>query len=143
MAKPPSDATARAIDRVVALLDARCTDSLDLRALSREAHLSPSHVIRLFRARFFETPHRYLVRRRIERARELLATTDMPVTDICLDVGFESLGTFSTLFSRLVGWSPSVYRARVLEQRAHPRRYIPGCFWTMYGFGDTTNPRDD
>jgi AraC-like DNA-binding protein len=129
----PNDNAGRALERVRALMDARYADRLDIGTLCREAHFSRYHFVRTFRSRLFETPHQYLIRRRIDRARELLATTDRSVTDICLEVGFESLGSFSSLFRRLVGWPPSVYRARSLAQRLSPRAFIPGCCWTMFG----------
>ena len=75
------------------------------------AHVSEAHFIRSFRAVFGETPHRYLQRRRVERSMFLLRETDHSVTDICLDVGFSSLGTFSRTFKEIVGESPTEYRA--------------------------------
>src|SRR3979411_1797071 len=85
---------------------------LDVTTLARVAFVSPSHFSRQFRATFGETPHRYLQRRRVERAMELLRETQRPVTEICLDVGFNSLGTFSRTFRGLVGEPPSPYPAR-------------------------------
>ena len=131
----PNDSAGPALERVLALMDARYAERLDLETLCREAHFSRHHFIRTFRSRLFETPHQYLIRKRIDRARELLATTDRSVTEVCFEVGFESLGSFSSLFRRLVGWPPSVYRARSLAQRLSPRTYIPGCCWTMFGLG--------
>src|SRR4029077_2646784 len=84
---------------------------LDIPALSRLAHVSEAHFIRTFRATFGETPHRYLQRRRVERAMFLLRETDRSVTDICLDVGFASLGTFSRTFHEIVHQTPIAYRA--------------------------------
>jgi transcriptional regulator GlxA family with amidase domain len=127
------DPTGLALQRVLELMDARYAERLDLATLCEEAHFSRYHFIRTFRSRLYETPHQYLMRRRIDRARELLATTDRSVTDICFEVGFESLGSFSSLFRRVVGWPPSVYRARSLEQRLRPRAFIPACCWTMFG----------
>jgi AraC-like DNA-binding protein len=101
---------------------------LDVPALARVAHVSPSHFSRQFRATFGETPHRYLQRRRVERAMELLRETDAPVTEICLDVGFSSLGTFSRTFREVVGESPSAYRARFAGDGATLR--VPAC-WAM------------
>jgi AraC-like DNA-binding protein len=98
---------------------------LDVAALARVAHVSPAHFARQFRAVFGETPHRYLQRRRIERAMELLRDTDRPITEACLDVGFASLGTFSRTFSAVVGESPSAYRART--QAARTPQYVPAC----------------
>ena len=94
------------------LIDRCYADALDVEALARSAHLSRAHFIRSFRAAFGETPHRYLQRRRIERAMTLLRETDRPITEICLDVGFVSLGSFSTTFAEIVGCSPSAYRQR-------------------------------
>jgi AraC-like DNA-binding protein len=107
-------------------IDRSFATALDVAALARVAHVSPAHFARQFRAVFGETPHRYLQRRRIERAMELLRDTDRPVTEVCLDVGFASLGTFSRTFSAVVGESPSAYRARALAARGAPR--VPACW---------------
>jgi AraC-like DNA-binding protein len=104
---------------------------LDVPALARVAHVSPAHFSRQFRATFGETPHRYLQRRRVERAMELLRETDRPVTDVCFEVGSNSLGTFSRTFRAVVGESPSDYRARFSGGGAALR--VPACFamaWT-------------
>ena len=109
-------------------IDARYPESLDLRALAREAALSPWHFLRLFRTAFGVTPHQYLVRVRIEAAKRLLLG-DAPVTDVCLDVGFQSLGSFSALFARRVGTPPSTFRRRIHHFRFGPQRlYVPHCF---------------
>jgi AraC-like DNA-binding protein len=81
-------------------------------ALARIAFVSPAHFSRTFRATFGETPHRYLQRRRVERAMFLLRTSGRSVTEICVDVGFTSLGTFSRTFRDIVGEPPSAYRKR-------------------------------
>ena len=99
---------------------------LDVSALARVAHVSSAHFSREFRATFGETPHRYLQRRRVERAMELLRETDRPVSDVCLEVGFNSLGTFSRTFREVVGESPSAYRARFADGGAALR--VPACF---------------
>jgi AraC-like DNA-binding protein len=109
-------------------MDRAFAQPLDVPALARVAHVSPSHFARQFRATFGETPHRYLQRRRVERAMELLRETDRSVTEICLDVGFTSLGTFSRTFRAIVGESPSAYRARFAAGGAALR--IPAC-WVM------------
>src|SRR5689334_24692475 len=83
---------------------------LDVAALSRIAGVSEAHFIRTFRATFGETPHRYLQRRRVERSMFLLRESDRSVTDVCFDVGFSSLGTFSRTFREIVGQSPLAYR---------------------------------
>ena len=93
-------------------MDRSFAQPLDVSAVARVAHVSEAHFSRQFRATFGETPHRYLQRRRVERAMELLRESERPVTEICLDVGFNSLGTFSRTFSEIVGESPSAYRAR-------------------------------
>src|ERR1700741_4852528 len=90
--------------------DRAYAEPLDVRAVAAVAHASPAHFIRSFRAVFGETPHRYLQRRRVERSMFLLRETDRSVTDICFDVGFTSLGTFSRTFTRIVGETPSGYR---------------------------------
>jgi AraC-like DNA-binding protein len=108
-------------------MDRHYAQPLDVPSLARVAHVSEAHFIRTFRATFGETPHRYLQRRRVERAMFLLVQTDRSVTEICLDVGFTSLGTFSRTFRAIVGESPSRYR-----ERAVPRN-VPNCFamaWT-------------
>src|SRR5207302_6131880 len=93
-------------------MDRASAEPLDLPPLARIAYVSEAHFIRTFRATFGETPHRYLQRRRVERAMFLLRATDRAVTDICLDVGFNSLGTFSRTFQEIVGQAPSAYRER-------------------------------
>ncbi|MFE0020580.1 helix-turn-helix domain-containing protein [Amycolatopsis sp. NPDC059021] len=110
-------------------MDRAYAEPLDVAALARLTHLSPSHFTRTFRATFGETPHRYLQRRRVERAMALLRRTDRSVTEICVDVGFGSLGTFSRTFHDIVGESPTAYRAR----GAAPAAPVPTCFamaWT-------------
>ena len=91
-------------------MDRAYAEPLDVRAVAAVAHVSEAHFIRTFRAVFGETPHRYLQRRRVERSMFLLRETDRSVTDICLDVGFTSLGTFSRMFREIVGEAPSTYR---------------------------------
>ena len=109
-------------------MDRAYAQPLDVPALARVAHVSPAHFSRQFRATFGETPHRYLQRRRVERAMELLRDTDRAVTEICFDVGFASLGTFSRTFRAVVGESPSRYRSRFAGEGAALR--IPAC-WAM------------
>ena len=91
-------------------MDRAYAEPLDVRAVAAVAHVSEAHFIRSFRAVFGETPHRYLQRRRVERAMYLLRTTDRNVTDVCMAVGFSSLGTFSRTFRVVVGETPSSYR---------------------------------
>jgi transcriptional regulator GlxA family with amidase domain len=119
--------TNRSMLRVRDTIDRAYDTDLDVEALARLVHVSPDHLIRTFRSVFGETPHRYLQRRRIERAMFLLRTTDLDVTEVCLSVGFTSLGTFSRLFSAVVGEPPSTYA------RGAAPPGVPGCFmmaWT-------------
>src|SRR5919197_2257690 len=104
---------ARSVDhkslwRARELIDSQYAQPLDLDALARTANFSRYHFLRAFRRAFHATPHEYLTRRRVERAKELPAESEPTVTEICFEVGFESLGSFSTLFHNLVGWSPSI-----------------------------------
>jgi AraC-like DNA-binding protein len=123
------------LSRARLLMD-RCYDRpLDLRQLSTHASFSTFHFIRLFRRTYKRTPHQYLTQKRVEKAKELLAATDLTVTEVCFTVGFQSLGSFSTLFHKHVGQPPTEYRARMLERRRYPHRYIPGCFLKMCGIG--------
>lgn len=108
-------------------MDRAYAQPLDVPALARIAHVSPAHFSRTFRATFGETPHRYLQRRRVERAMFLLRETDQSVTDICFQVGFGSLGTFSRTFRGIVGVPPRTYRTRTAPTG------VPTCFamaWT-------------
>ena len=91
-------------------MDRAYAEPLDVAAVAAVAHISEAHFSRSFRAVFGETPHRYLQRRRVERSMFLLRETDRSITDICLDVGFTSLGTFSRMFREIVGETPSTYR---------------------------------
>ena len=126
-------AAQEALWRVRDLIDAQYAQPLDLDELARNANFSRFHFLRAFRRAFHATPHEYLTRKRIERAKELLAESELTVTEICFEVGFESLGSFSTLFHKLVGWSPSIYRARAWEMRKHPLKFIPNCYVIMQG----------
>ena len=110
------------------LIHARYGEPLTIEDLARAAALSPFHFLRLFRAAFGETPHRYLTRVRIEAAKRLLLK-DAPVTEVCFDVGFQSLGSFSALFSRAVGAAPTAFRRRIHHFAYGPQRlYVPHCF---------------
>src|SRR3954469_17558186 len=104
---PPARHLLRAKD----LIDARYREPLDVPALARAAHLSPAHFSREFRRAFGETPHQYLLTRRLERAAALLRATDRSIADVCLAVGLRSVGSFTTSFRRLFGVPPAAYRA--------------------------------
>jgi AraC-like DNA-binding protein len=108
-------------------IDRAYASPLDITLLSQVANVSEAHFIRTFKTTFGETPHRYLQRRRVERAMFLLRESERSVTDVCFDVGFASLGTFSRMFRDIVKVTPSEYRAR--EEVIH----APTCFvmvWT-------------
>jgi len=111
-------------------IDAHCAEEVDLDRLARVAGVSTFHFARSFEASYGETPIRYLTRRRIERAQDLLRSANLTITEICMVVGFASLGSFSARFSDLVGESPSAYRAR---WAAAGGPHIPGCYLFMWG----------
>ena len=102
-------------------IDRAYAEPLDVPAIAAVAHISPAHFSRCFRDVFGETPHRYLQRRRVERSMFLLRETGRSVTDVCMAVGFSSLGTFSRTFREIVGEPPSAYRA------GNGPVVVPGC----------------
>jgi AraC-like DNA-binding protein len=117
---------ARHLLRARDLIDGRYARPLDLEALAGAAHVSQRHFSRSFRRTFGETPYQYLLTRRIERARHLLRSTDMQVAEVCLAVGFTSVGSFTSTFRRHVGMSPTEYRRR--NGGRSPADRIPLCF---------------
>jgi AraC-like DNA-binding protein len=123
--------TARHLLRAKDLADARYADPLDVDDLATAAGLSRAHFSREFRRAFGESPHAYLLTRRLERAAALLRSTDRPVTEICLDVGLSSLGSFTTSFKRTYGVTPSAYRA-TFPPAAH-LAMVPSCIVRAYG----------
>ena len=125
--QPPARHLLRAKD----LIDARYRDPLDVPALARAAHLSTAHFSREFRKAFGETPHQYLLTRRLERAAALLRSTDRTVSEICFTVGLRSVGSFTSSFGRAYGMSPLVYRAAHPPAADHVR--IPTCMLIAYG----------
>jgi AraC-like DNA-binding protein len=136
---------ARHLFRAKDLIDARYRDPLNVSALARAAHLSRAHFSREFRRAFGESPHQYLLTRRLERAAALLRTTDRTVADICLTVGLSSVGSFTTSFGRSFGMSPTAYRAAFPP--AADRARIPTCVLQAYArplsstFGDDSSAR--
>jgi AraC-like DNA-binding protein len=123
MATAPLD---RHLLRARDFVDSRYAEPLDLRSLAREAHVSPRHFSRSFRRVFGETPYQYLLTRRLERARHLLRTTELTVAEVCLEVGFTSVGSFTTTFRRQVGVSPTTFRKAYGGPSEADR--IPLCF---------------
>lgn len=134
---PPARHLLRAKD----LIDARYFEPLDVPALARAAHQSPAHFSRQFRVAFGETPHQYLLTRRMERAAAMLCSTDRSVADICVSVGLSSVGAFTTSFGRTYGVSPTAYR------KAHPpaanRARIPTCVLLARGRPASSRFRED
>jgi AraC-like DNA-binding protein len=134
---PPTRHLLRARD----LADARYFEPLGVDDLAAEAGLSRAHFSREFRRAFGESPHAYLLTRRLERAAALLRTTDRSVADVCLSVGLQSIGSFTTSFSRTYGCSPTAYRA------AHPPAsrgaLIPGCVVRAYARPQHRTFRED
>lgn len=120
-------------------MDRAYDQPLDIVTLARSINVSPAHFIRTFRATFGETPHRYLQRRRVERATFLLRDTELSVTDVCMAVGFTSLGTFSRTFRDIIGRSPSEYR------RTAAPVSVPSCVAMAWmrpsSFGEVRGPR--
>src|SRR5216110_2539635 len=121
---------ARHLLRAKDLVDARYREPLDVPTLARAARFSPAHFSREFRRAFGETPHQYVLTRRLERAAALLRNTDRSVADICLTVGLRSVGSFTTSFGRAYGLSPTAYRAR--HPPAATRVSIPTCVLQAY-----------
>jgi AraC-like DNA-binding protein len=123
------------------LADSRYREPLDVPALARAAYLSPAHFSREFRRTFGETPHQYLLTRRLERAAALLRTTDRSVADICLTVGLRSVGSFTTSFGKLFGLSPTAYRDSFPP--AVTRARIPTCIQQAYARPQSRSFRED
>jgi AraC-like DNA-binding protein len=123
------------------VIDARYREPLDVETLARAAHLSPAHFSREFRQAFGETPHQYLLTRRMERAAALLRNTDRSVADICFMVGLRSVGSFTSSFGRTFGLSPTSYRA------AHPpalaRVQVPTCVLQAYARPQSSRFEED
>jgi AraC-like DNA-binding protein len=117
-------------------IDGCFNGSIDLDRVAREACLSRFHFHRLFTRIYRVTPHQYLTRKRIEYARKALAGKDGSVTEICNDVGFESIGSFSSLFKKAVGHAPTSYRNQEWQKsrraEEQPRSFIPHCFIETY-----------
>jgi AraC-like DNA-binding protein len=124
---PPARHLLRAKD----LADARYFEPLGVEDLARAAGLSKAHFSREFRAAFGESPHNYLLTRRMERAAALLRTTDRSVADVCLSVGLQSVGSFTSSFNRIYGMSPTAYRASFPP--AAQSALVPACMVRFFG----------
>ena len=119
-------------------IDDNYHESIDLELVSQQAFLSKFHFHRLFRQIYRRTPHQYLTWKRIDKAKDLLAE-NKPVTDVCNEVGFESIGSFSVLFKKEIGFAPQYYRnmayKKKMEQLREPKKAIPHCFIASYNLG--------
>lgn len=134
---PPSRHLVRARD----LVDARYADPLTVADLASAVRLSPAHFSREFRRTFGESPHQYLLTRRLERAAALLRTTDWPVIRICFAVGLASVGSFTTSFRRTFAMSPTAYRAAFPPAAMHAR--VPACLVRAYARPQVRTFRED
>jgi len=137
MFAPPARHLLRAKD----LADARYFETVDVGDLARAAGLSPAHFSREFRRAFGVTPHAYLLTRRLERAATLLRMTDHSVADICFSVGLQSVGSFTTSFTRTFGRSPTAYRAAFPP--ASLQAQVPSCVLRAYGRPQHRTFRED
>jgi len=133
--------TARHLLRAKDLADARYADPLDVDDLAAAAGLSRAHFSREFRRAFGESPHAYLPTRRLERAAALLRTTDRSVVEVCLSVGLQSLGSFTTSFTRTYGMSPTAYR-EAFPPASH-LAVVPSCILRAYGRPQRSTFRED
>ncbi len=124
-------AIARHLSRARDLADWRYVEPLDVDDLARAAGLSRAHFSREFRRAYGESPHSYLLRRRLERAAAMLRTTDRSVADICMSVGLQSVGSFTTSFRRRFGQTPTQYRASFPPASVYAR--VPECILRFYG----------
>jgi AraC-like DNA-binding protein len=122
---------ARHLVRAKDLADLRYVEPLEVADLARAARLSPAHFSREFRRAFGETPHRYLLTRRLERSAALLRNTDWSIAAVCMSVGLRSVGSFTSSFTRAFGRPPSAYRAQH-SPVAHLAR-VPPCVLAAYG----------
>jgi AraC-like DNA-binding protein len=134
-------APARHLLRAKDLADRRYADALTVDDMAAAAGLSRAHFSREFRKAFGETPHAYLLTRRLERAAALLRTTDRPIADICFSVGLSSIGSFTTSFTRMFGASPAAYRASFPPAAA--RAVVPSCVVRAYGRPQHRTFRED
>jgi AraC-like DNA-binding protein len=134
---PPARHLLRARD----LADARNGQPLEVDDLARAAGLSRAHFSREFKQAFGVSPHAYLLTRRLERAAALLRVTDRSVAEICMDVGLQSVGSFTTSFKRMFGQTPTAYRAAFPPAVAHVR--VPSCVMRVYGRPQHRTFRED
>ena len=120
-------------------IDENYQEDIDLEQVSKQAFLSRFHFHRLFKQVYKKTPHQYIIEKRLNKARILLSD-NKPVTEVCNEVGFESLGSFSVLFKKEIGFAPQYYRNQAykkkMEQLAEPKKAIPHCFIEKFRLGE-------
>ena len=120
-------------------IDDNFHENINLEQISRQAFLSRFHFHRLFRQVYNRTPHQYITQKRLDKAKNLLSE-NKPVTEVCNEVGFESIGSFSVLFKKEIGFAPQYYRnmayKKKMEQLAQPKKAIPHCFIEKYKLGE-------
>ena len=123
-------------------IDAHFHEPINLESIADEAYFSKFHFIRIFKKIYRQTPHQYLVQVRIEKAKRLLQSS-IPVASACYACGFESIGSFTTLFKKITGFSPAEYRRQQIElaadQLSAPLKYIPACFAGKHGWSKVSN----
>ena len=119
-------------------IDDNYQENIDLEQVSKQAFISRFHFHRLFRQVYKKTPHQYITQKRLDKAKNLLAE-NKPVTEVCNEVGFESIGSFSVLFKKEIGFAPQYYRnmayKKKMELLAQPKKGIPHCFIDQYKLG--------
>jgi AraC-like DNA-binding protein len=132
--------TYRRLLRARGFIDAYYMKPINLSDISKNAFFSTYHFIRLFKKAFHTTPHQYIIKRRIEKAKHLLLVSDLSITEICNRIGFESLGSFSILFKKHTDYSPFEYRLKLIARRRQadgtPEILIPSCFIYMHITGN-------
>lgn len=137
MSNYPKQYLYRRVVHAKLFIDRNFAGTIDLKHSADEASFSKFHFIRLFKEIYGKTPHQYLIYVRVERAKALLSE-GAPVSQVCYDVGFESVGSFSDLFKRNVGLSPSAFRKTQVERKSavkeNPLRFIPNCFAEQKGW---------
>lgn len=123
-------------------IDANYQDCIDLEQVSKQAFLSRFHFHRLFRQVYKQTPHQYLTRKRLDRAKTLLSE-NKPVTEVCNEVGFESIASFSIFFKKQTGFPPTDYRnmawLKKQQEKTQPKKFIPHCFIDQYKLDKESN----
>lgn len=122
----------RRIVQAKLFIDRHFREKINLDEIAEEASFSRFHFIRLFKETYGSTPHQYLVSRRLSEAEKLMTNPDMKIQDVCFEIGFESVGTFTTLFTKVYGKTPKVRQKEILERKRisteEPLRTIPNCF---------------